>query len=815
MDHAEPQGRPLRYNSDVENFREAEYPAIKDSIYLDHAGSALCSKSLMNSFAKEITGELYGNPHSASWPSQLSSARIDDTRHELLSFLRADPDEFDLVFVANATAGVKLIVDGFRSLPDGYGFIHHEACHTSIVGMREEALWTQCVTDESMRSWTSGSSSSDYQAVGSEVTLFAYSAQSHLDGTRYPLAWSDAVRENSRTKTYSLLDASSFCATSQLDLSDSRTAPDFVVLSLYKLFGFPDLGILLVRKSAEEVFMQRKYFGGGTVDMVVCGKQQWHAPKSQFLHERLEDGTLPFHNIIAANVALPVHKRLFGSMDRVASHTMFLADHLRRALDQLKHANGLPVAVQYGPKGNDNALGRGPIVAFNLRDSKGAWVSLAEFEKLANMKKICVRTGGMCSPGGIASALGLEPWEMRRNFSAGFRCGTDDDVVAGKPTGAIRASFGAMSTLSDATRFLDFLAEFFVETHDAESWTHEDLASKQADHNTLRVKSITVFPIKSCAGYVVPPGTPWEVRSEGLAWDREWCLVHRSSGHALSQKRYPNMALLEPTLDFAAGVLRVRSKKVGQGNTAGIAIPLAEDPSFFESSRPTPQARVCGDAVSMLTYSLPEINDFFSNVIGVPCALARFPAGGRGAASRNSKATMQSHQRKTPRLPGSFPGVPSPPDSDSETNNVGKILLSNESPILMIYSASVDELNARIAETGGTPVSDSSFRANIVIQSTGISAAPAAYAEDVWTALDIGEQRYRLLGACRRCQMVCVDQETGERRQEPLSTLAKTRRFDGKVFFGAHMRHESSRESTGKSRRMASIMVGQVVNVDP
>jgi molybdenum cofactor sulfurtransferase len=146
---------------------------------------------------------------------------------------------------------------------------------------------------------------------------------------------------------------------------------------------------------------------------------------------------------------------------------------------------------------------------------------------------------------------------------------------------------------------------------------------------------------------------------------------------------------------------------------------------------------------------------------------------------------------------------------------VGKILLSNESPILMIYSASVDELNARIAETGGTPVSDSSFRANIVIQSTGISAAPAAYAEDVWTALDIGEQRYRLLGACRRCQMVCVDQETGERRQEPLSTLAKTRRFDGKVFFGAHMRHESSRESTGKSRRMASIMVGQVVNVDP
>ena len=34
--------------------------------------------------------------------------------------------------------------------------------------------------------------------------------------------------------------------------------------------------------------------------------------------------------------------------------------------------------------------------------------------------------------------------------------------------------------------------------------------------------------------------------------------------------------------------------------------------------------------------------------------------------------------------------------------------------------------------------------------------------------------------------MVCVDQTTAERNEEPFVTLAKTRRFEGGVFFGVH-----------------------------
>ncbi|GKT54913.1 molybdenum cofactor sulfurase [Colletotrichum tofieldiae] len=146
-----------RYNSRVEEFREREYPMLKGtfiylqswcvdmlttkpgSIYLDHAGSTIYSKSLIERFSTEMMSNLLGNPHSASSPSQFTTSRIENIRLKLLKFFNADPDEFDLVFVANATAGIKLVSEAFRALPEGFSYVYHQACHTSIIGVREEA----------------------------------------------------------------------------------------------------------------------------------------------------------------------------------------------------------------------------------------------------------------------------------------------------------------------------------------------------------------------------------------------------------------------------------------------------------------------------------------------------------------------------------------------------------------------------------------------------------------------------------------------------------------------------------------------------
>ncbi|KAJ6781768.1 hypothetical protein PWT90_08826 [Aphanocladium album] len=797
------------YNETIEQIRDAQYPMLKDSIYLDHAGATVPSKALMDAFASELTSVLYGNPHSGSLPSQLSTDQVDDVRLRLLEFFNADPDEYDLVFVANATAGVKLVLDGLRSTPGGFNYAYHQACHTSLVGGREEASHSICINDEQVNNWITGCSPFEDRDA---TPLFSYTAQSHMDGRRYPMSWTRDIKAAQRT--YTLLDAASFGATSQIDMSHPEFAADFVVLSLYKIFGFPDLGVLLVRKSAEHLFDQRKYFGGGTVDMVVVGKERWHARKTTFLHERLEDGTLPFHNIIAAGIALKTHASLFGSMDQVSRHTAYLTHRLHSGLGKLRHGNGRPVCTLYSPSPESQSTG--PVVSFNIRNSLGAWVTLSEFEKLAIVNKIHVRTGGVCSPGGIAAALDLQPWEMRKNFSAGFRCGMDNDIMNGKPVGVIRASLAAMSVKADVDRFLDFIREFFVEV-DIPQLPDLSVSASLIGKPSLRVKAITVYPIKSCGGFTIPPGMDWTIRPEGLAWDREWCLLHKGSGQALSQKRYPRMALLRPTLDFEAGVLRIAYKDSLKSAT----VPLSADPSHLETNIRQTKSRVCGEEITAQMYKSAELNSFFSDALGIPCVLARFPPGGRGLGSRLNKAKMQKHQQAEEverPMPGSFPDdMPSPPDSDSEQSKVEtKILLSNESPILMVHSASLNALNEAIAQHGGPPATTSAFRANIVLEgledNEDMDEQPA-YSEDSWRKVRIGNQVFSLLGACRRCQMVCVDQETGERRQEPLATLSKTRRFNGKIFFGAHMKHDEMGGSSEENQH-PTIRVGERVVVD-
>ncbi|UKZ53429.1 hypothetical protein TrVGV298_007221 [Trichoderma virens] len=700
----------------------------------------------MDAFAKDMTSVLYGNPHSGSSPSQLSSSRIDQVRVRLLDFFKADPDQYDLVFVANATAGVKLVVEGMRSLPGGYVFAYHQACHTSVIGAREEAHQSVCLDNTGVRSLLDGEDPFKPTTSGTPARLFAYSAQSHMDGRRYPLSWAKELKKmeaQSSSRTLTLLDAASLSATSQLDLSDPQFAADFVVSSLYKIFGFPDLGVLIVRRSAEFVFDQRRYFGGGTVDVVLCGDEQWHAPKSYSLHERLEDGTLPFHNIIAADIAISIHQRLFGSMDQISAHTAYLSRELCRGLHSLRHANGIPVCHIYSETPDDAApIETGPVVSFNIRDSRGLWIGLAEFEKLAILRKMHVRVGGVCSPAGLASALDLQPWEMKRNLSAGIRCGEDSGRFTNKPTGIIRASLGAMNTKSDVSRFLAFVQEFFVEEEVRALTQFSPTRAVDATTN-IQVKTITVYPIKSCSGYTIPSGVRWEVRPEGLAWDREWCLVHRGSGQALSQKRYPRMALLQPLLLFGDNVLRVKYRgSTPKGQPTQVDIPLSSDPSHFDIDFRQTSSR--------------------QEAVGLAADSQRL---GYRSISEQKRLTADS-------LPHS-PVFHLPPDSDSEQQSQpGKILLSNESPILMISTSSVEMLNQTIMETGESPVDESVFRANIVVEASPGQRSRPAYSEDMWRRISIGNYSFKLLGACQRCQMVGdavvvqeeeVEEEDGEK----------------------------------------------------
>lgn len=121
------------------------------------------------------------------------------------------------------------------------------------MGVRELAGNTVCLrSDNEVEAWLKGAPTSgdDNRLIG----LFAYPGQSNMTGRRLPLSWPRQLRQASHSprlqNTYSLLDAAALATTCPLDFSDPDSAPDFTALSFYKIFGFPDLGALIVRKSS-------------------------------------------------------------------------------------------------------------------------------------------------------------------------------------------------------------------------------------------------------------------------------------------------------------------------------------------------------------------------------------------------------------------------------------------------------------------------------------------------------------------------------------------------------------------------------------
>ncbi|CAF9926157.1 hypothetical protein IMSHALPRED_006873 [Imshaugia aleurites] len=448
-------------------------------MYLDHAGTTPYPRSLVVDFATAMNSNIFGNPHSHSPSSMLSTDVIELTRLQALTFFKADPEHFDLIFVANATAAIKLVMEcvSNHSRRASSWYSYHADSHTSLVGVRETAGGSsRCFkSDKEVDSWINCRRLQKSQEPSTEVgvNLFAYPAQSNMNGRRLPLSWPGGVRASNRpsSQVFTLLDAAAYVATTQLDLSDPDNAPDFTALSFYKIFGFPDAGALIVRKASGRALSERRYFGGGTVDMVINRTDNgnvsdaWHAKKSGSLHEMLEDGTPASHSILALNLALKVHQKLFGSMENVSKHTCNLATILHEKMSKLCHANGLLVCKIYEafPSKYGTTEDQGPVIAFNVRSSRGEWIGKSHFERLATLNNVQLRTGGVCNPGGIASALDMSPSEMRDNFDKGLRCGNELDEINGKPTGIVRVSLGAMSSIDDIEKFMVFM-QLFTDT---------------------------------------------------------------------------------------------------------------------------------------------------------------------------------------------------------------------------------------------------------------------------------------------------------------------------------------------------------------
>lgn len=411
---------------------------------------------------------LLANPHSAQATSpSLTQTVVQKTRLQVLRLFNASPDHFEVVFVANATAATKLVFDAFRDQPQGFDYYYHRDCHTSLVGGRELACRSHCfqgdATDDLTELRLTRDGSVD-TSVRQKSTLFAYPAQSNMNGRRLPLSWPAIMRrQGEQNDVFVLLDVAAYISTSPLDLSDQITAPDFLTMSFYKMFGFPNLGALLVRKSAAHVFDRRRYFGGGTTDMITCGQNPWVARKKG-LCDRLEDGTGPAHSILALSCAIDVHERMYGGLEQVSKHTSWLAQQLYEQLKAMRHSNGRLVCVIYkDPKSTyGDARTQGATVTFNVFAADGRYFDTSLVSNEAMACNIHIRAGSLCNPAGMAHALGFSDDDLRGVYNAGLRCGEGINWT-GMPLGMVRVSFGACNTLDDVRIFVSFMKQSFID----------------------------------------------------------------------------------------------------------------------------------------------------------------------------------------------------------------------------------------------------------------------------------------------------------------------------------------------------------------
>jgi len=258
----------------------------------------------------------------------------------------------------------------------------------------------------------------------------------------------------------------------------------------------------------------------------------------------------------------------------------------------------------------------------------------------------------------------------------------------------------------------------------------------------IRVTGLFVYPVKSLRGYAV---TAAGLDALGLVGDRRFLVVDES-GKFLTQRAQPRMALINARL--AGGILTLSADAVGSISVSEGSDPSASLRSVSIWKHQGLLAEDCGPAVA----------SWLSSFLGLPCALVRIGP------------KFQRPMLKPASRPGDL------------------FTFADGAPILVVSEASVAMLNDRIVADGGEPVPMNRFRPNLVVDGC------AAFAEDTWSRLQLGDVILRSAGQSERCMITTTDQLTGERGKEPLRTLATFRRSPAnptEVVFGVNLINES------------------------
>jgi uncharacterized protein YcbX len=254
---------------------------------------------------------------------------------------------------------------------------------------------------------------------------------------------------------------------------------------------------------------------------------------------------------------------------------------------------------------------------------------------------------------------------------------------------------------------------------------------------TVHVQSLHIHPVKSCGGIDVREALLVET---GFEFDRAWMVVDEKGGF-LTQRELPRMALIRPKLRTDDLVLRAPGM---------LALHLALD----TVEAPT-TATVWGDRVK--AYDMGALcARWFSDFLGREVRLVRFDPEQRRLSERRWTGEVEAENA-----------------------------FQDGFPLLVASSASLGEVNRRLAANGDGAVTMERFRPNLVLD--GLEAHAEDGLGDIVFEADGGPVHLRLVKPCARCSIPDVDPATGATGHAVGNVLAGYRadpRRDGAVTFG-------------------------------
>jgi uncharacterized protein YcbX len=259
------------------------------------------------------------------------------------------------------------------------------------------------------------------------------------------------------------------------------------------------------------------------------------------------------------------------------------------------------------------------------------------------------------------------------------------------------------------------------------------------------LNELYVYPIKSCAGIALQRAM---LRETGLEYDRNW-MVTDASGGMLTQRTHPRMALIRTAFDGGDLVIDAPGMPTLRTPLDAAALSIAEPM----------RATVWRDTVDALDTG-SQTAQWFSELLGMPTRLARFAPQARRNVDQKWTAPLTTHTR-----------------------------FADGFPLLVLGQASLDDLNARLAQKGAPAIAANRFRPNLVIG--GLDAYEEDFVEDLLIRADGRDVQLRLVKLCTRCPVPTIDQSTGAPNpdwpHEPLDTMSTYRasaQHDGKLTFG-------------------------------